>query len=801
MQRHFMRWVVLLALLGSSVARAANYFEWGVETPANNAITIGDPCNTGNAAYGTKQSWISPWKGTTVQDCTVAHSGSCSMKMVIQGDDTGNQQQGPDSCNPIDYPFNIMGAPGLYFRWWMKIQPGFSWGVSDGKAKSSRSVVPGGELYTAYLHGGGFRISECQNAASNCNSPGGTINNDYQGIDYPVSSMNDGAWHEYIVFIRPSSASGVADALFRAWVDGAEVQHSPWCSDSSTHCSTGTTGFRLDPNTQQPWQLSWGGGWMARPYFQMNGTPSDGGTIYIDDVSTDNTFNSIFSGGDTTPPTGVAVTVPSNGATVSGASTTVTATCTDETAVQDVQMLLDGSNLGSPDTSSPYSITWNTTGTGNGSHTLSARCTDTSSNQTTSSTISVTVSNDTTAPTDPANLWLTIAGATQLDLSWTASTDAVGVTGYRIERCTNAACSSFAEIAQTSGTTYSDTSGITAGTFYGYRVRASDAASNLSGYSNSAYAPPSALTHTATTTWSGLVNAIIDGHSFTTATGSCLVMQNASQANVIVRNSTFANCFDNAVQVTEGHDITFEDNTFSNSQRWLYIQITTGNVVVQRNSMSNQNQAVDGTKGGIQFNGVSGAGNRISYNDITNTNPEGTEDNISVFNSDGVSGSPITVEKNCITGVTTNNSGSGIAVGDGGGSYQLVQDNFVKDAGAGGIGIASGTNISALRNYIWQTGRPSVNGGLVIKNFYQGTETCDTILADANQVDYRNSSGTKVDGITGTIWWPVDGCTNVTVTGTNNGMATLSGDICAVVRGAAPVNTICVACAINRRRR
>jgi hypothetical protein len=59
----------------------------------------------------------------------------------------------------------------------------------------------------------------------------------------------------------------------------------------------------------------------------------------------------------------------------------------------------------------------------------------------------------------------------------------VGVTGYLLERCLGSGCSSFSQIATPSGTTYGDT-GLTASTSYGYRVRATDAAGNLSGYSN-----------------------------------------------------------------------------------------------------------------------------------------------------------------------------------------------------------------------------------------------------------------------------------------------------------------------------
>ncbi len=90
---------------------------------------------------------------------------------------------------------------------------------------------------------------------------------------------------------------------------------------------------------------------------------------------------------------------------------------------------------------------------------------------------------DTQAPTAPSNLTGTSSGPNQINLSWTASTDNVGVTGYLLERCTGSGCTSFAQIATPTTATYSNT-GLTASTSYSYRVRATDAAGNLSGYSN-----------------------------------------------------------------------------------------------------------------------------------------------------------------------------------------------------------------------------------------------------------------------------------------------------------------------------
>src|SRR3989454_927206 len=89
---------------------------------------------------------------------------------------------------------------------------------------------------------------------------------------------------------------------------------------------------------------------------------------------------------------------------------------------------------------------------------------------------------DTTAPTVPANLQASTVSATQIHLSWSASTDNVGVTGYRVYRCQGSSCTNFVRIATPTATSFNDT-GLAANTTYRYRVRAIDAAGNRSNYS------------------------------------------------------------------------------------------------------------------------------------------------------------------------------------------------------------------------------------------------------------------------------------------------------------------------------
>ncbi len=87
---------------------------------------------------------------------------------------------------------------------------------------------------------------------------------------------------------------------------------------------------------------------------------------------------------------------------------------------------------------------------------------------------------DTERPSAPRGLSSSL-GAGSVDLTWLASTDDVGVTGYEIYRSTNGSLGSV--IATTTNTTYSDTSAA-AGTTYTYAIKAVDAAGNTSWRSN-----------------------------------------------------------------------------------------------------------------------------------------------------------------------------------------------------------------------------------------------------------------------------------------------------------------------------
>jgi hypothetical protein len=231
---------------------------------------------------------------------------------------------------------------------------------------------------------------------------------------------------------------------------------------------------------------------LIAPYtYSWDTTKSTNGTHTLRAIATDTSSNSTTSASvtvtvnnttkDTTPPT-VSMTAPANGATVSN-TVTVSANASDNVAVASVQFQLDNANIGAADTVAPYTYSWDTTKSTNGSHTLRAIATDTSNNSTTSASVTVTVNNstkDTTPPTVPTGLTATAASSSQISLSWNASTDNVGVTGYQIYR-------NGAKLTTSASTSYLD-SGLAASTSYTYTVAAFDAAGNNSAQSAGASA-------------------------------------------------------------------------------------------------------------------------------------------------------------------------------------------------------------------------------------------------------------------------------------------------------------------------
>ncbi len=128
--------------------------------------------------------------------------------------------------------------------------------------------------------------------------------------------------------------------------------------------------------------------------------------------------------GDLTPPN-CSITAPTDGATVSD-TVTISATATDNDSVNRVEFYVDGTLLGT-DSTSPYSMNWDSTYVLNDSHTLQAKAYDVVGNVAFSSEITVTTDNaivvgtvtDTftgNAGTTDAEIFIDVTAAGNIDL-------------------------------------------------------------------------------------------------------------------------------------------------------------------------------------------------------------------------------------------------------------------------------------------------------------------------------------------------------------------------------------------------
>jgi hypothetical protein len=129
---------------------------------------------------------------------------------------------------------------------------------------------------------------------------------------------------------------------------------------------------------------------------------------------------------DAQPPV-VNITSPAAGNVLG--TVTVAATASDNVGVTGVQFLLDGNNLGAEDLAAPYSISWNTVGLSNGSHTLTAKARDAIGNIGTTDVV-VNVNNDVTPPSINVTAPPTGNVSGTVTIVATAS-DNIGVTGVQ----------------------------------------------------------------------------------------------------------------------------------------------------------------------------------------------------------------------------------------------------------------------------------------------------------------------------------------------------------------------------------
>lgn len=244
--------------------------------------------------------------GAAARSVAFAHNGTHSMYCNPgSGDDFPSGINAPASPDlTVKYGTAVLNSPSLYYRWWMMIRTGFSFGSgSKQKVKISRTCVnnfsaPGGGLvYTGYMNSGGFDLSEGYWCGTDSAIMSG--GDHFAKVDVPggMTPYIDNTWHEYIVRVKPNTGATLYDGQMELWIDNVQIgSYNAFRLISNAANDGGDTNWANLYGSAIYGDL-WGGMFVC-PYWQMNGAGA-GGDVYVDQVSTDSTYNSLIGGGST----------------------------------------------------------------------------------------------------------------------------------------------------------------------------------------------------------------------------------------------------------------------------------------------------------------------------------------------------------------------------------------------------------------------------------------------------------------------------------------------------------------------
>jgi chitodextrinase len=266
--------------------------------------------------------------------------------------------------------------------------------------------------------------------------------------------VTPGVWHELEAHVLTGSAP-----LSEVWLDGVKVDVLTR-SDSLGSTPVGRVELG-DPSTGRTYDVA------------------------FDDVSVDPAFL-----GETSPPT-----APTNLTATAASGTEIDlawTAATDNVGVDHYTVWRDGAAVATlPGTTTSFADSGLAPFS---TYTYTVTATDADGNVSPASAAAAATTLDTVPPTAPAGLAATLVSPGEADLTWSASTDNVGVAGYRIFRdgtqigAVDAATLHYADLTVVSATAYA------------YTVRAADGAGNLSDPSATAtVSTPDATAPTAPT--------------------------------------------------------------------------------------------------------------------------------------------------------------------------------------------------------------------------------------------------------------------------------------------------------------
>ena len=252
----------------SAAGGGTTFAEWAM---AGIASASGGPTTNGSTqdcdAAGSSDPGL---RGPAIIDTSDFNSSPSSLKISPTNSQQDVGCKAPNTTLAND-PYT---GETVYHRWWMKIGSGFDWGTADQKMKFGRYVLSGGagQVATFYLYDDRVGFAE----ASVDPNPNVSIDLDPAGGCTSAGAACT-AWREYIIRVTLESNRTADNATFSLYVNGTLIGTSASFSFS-------------DVVTSNDLLLTWvSPGAFAYPQFN---TANAGGDIWLDDASTDDTWNS-----------------------------------------------------------------------------------------------------------------------------------------------------------------------------------------------------------------------------------------------------------------------------------------------------------------------------------------------------------------------------------------------------------------------------------------------------------------------------------------------------------------------------
>jgi len=262
-------------------------------------------------------------------------------------------------------------------------------------------------------------------------------------------------------------------------------------------------------------------------------------------------------------------------------------------------------------------------------------------------------------------------------------------------------------------------------------------------------------------------NTVIDGKRISSTTGHCVEVSGAS--NVIIRNSIIGPCKGNGVFIHDSQGVEVRNNNIEKVQSGVYA-VNSSKINVHHNRMLNMQGPMPRGQF-VQFNNVSGNGNRINYNEGENVSGLSTpEDLINLYKTRGTSADPVQIIGNKFKGGGPSTSGGGIMTGDNDGAFTLVKDNILVDPGQYGIAIAGGEGIKITGNKVYARQQAFTNVGIYVWR-QKNTTRCQQHEVSYNQVRWYNKNGVANSG------WNAGNCGTVTGWNTNDWKASINASL------------------------